>query len=59
MTPRAPKTNSPLRRRESRALERRDELIKKYMDEGLTEAEAQTRAQAEMRDNPKLDWRRG
>jgi hypothetical protein len=59
MTARAPKTNSPLRRRERRALERQDELTKKYMDDGLTEAEAQARAQAEMRDNPKRDWRRG
>jgi membrane carboxypeptidase/penicillin-binding protein len=59
MTPRAPHTNHPLRRREKRALERRDELIKKYIDEGLTELEAQERAQVEMRDNPKGDWRRG
>jgi hypothetical protein len=44
--------------RNRRALERQDELTKKYMDEGLTEAEAQARAQAEMRDNPKRDWRR-
>ena len=59
MTPRAPNTNHPLHRREKRALERLDELIKKYMDEGLTEVDARTRAILEMRDNPKGDWRRG
>jgi hypothetical protein len=59
MTPRAPKTNHPPRRRERRALEQLDELTKKYVDEGLNEAEAAARAQAEIRDNPKRDWRRG
>ena len=59
MTPRAPQTNHPPRRRAKRALERRDELIKKYVDEGLTEAEAEARAQVELLDNPKRDWRSG
>ena len=59
MTPRAPQTNHPSRHREKRALERRDELVKKYMDEGLTAADAEARAQAEMLDNPKRYWRRG
>ena len=59
MTPRAPHTNHSLRRRENRALERRDELINKYTREGLTQDHAQERAQKEMHDNPKRDWRRG
>lgn len=59
MGPRIPDTNHPLQRREQQALKRRDELVKKYEAEGLTHDAALDRAQKEMRDNAKGDWRRG
>ncbi len=59
MTVRSSGTNSPLRRRTEEALKRRADLIARYVAEGMTEAEAAERAQNEMRDNAKGDWRRG
>lgn len=59
MTVRSPGTNAPLHRRTQKALERKEKLIAQYVAEGMTEAEATERAQAEMRDNDKGDWRRG
>lgn len=59
MTVRSSGTTSPLRRRTQNALKRRSELIKRYMGEGMSEEEATERAQNEMRDNEKGDWRRG
>jgi hypothetical protein len=34
-------------------------LAKKYQDQGLPLEEARQRARAEMRDNPRGDWRGG
>jgi hypothetical protein len=59
MGPRAEGTNHPLRGRDAKALRRRNELAKKYMAEGMSEEDALARAQEEMRDNAKGDWRRG
>ena len=59
MTPRAPGTNHPPRKREAEALKRRTALVKKYIGEGLTIEKAEARAQKEMRDNPTVDWRKG
>ena len=59
MTVRASGTNSPLRRRTSKALARRAELVAKYVAEGMDEEAATERAQREMRENDKGDWRRG
>jgi hypothetical protein len=59
MGPRAPGTNHPLHRREKKALERLEATVAKYVAEGMDEAKARERAQAEMRKNPKADWRRG
>lgn len=59
MTPRAPGTNSPPDRRTKRALERREQLVKKYINEGLSKEAATARAQEEMRNNPNADWRDG
>jgi hypothetical protein len=39
------------------ALERRDKLIEKYMQQGMSPEDARTRAVSEMRDNPRMDWR--
>lgn len=47
------------RRRTKKALVRKDVLIKKYVADGLNEEEAEVRAHAEMRDNPRGDWREG
>jgi hypothetical protein len=58
MTPRAPGTNSPLDRRTKRALERREQLVKKYINEGLSKEAATTRAQEEMRNYPNADLAR-
>ena len=59
MTVKAPGSNSPLHRREERALKRLEVLTAKYVDEGMPEPEAKERALAEMRDNPRGDWRAG
>jgi hypothetical protein len=59
MGPRIPGTNHPLHRREKKALALRDELVKKYQAQGLSHKDALDRAQKEMRDNNKGDWRRG
>ncbi len=45
--------------RESKALQRKQALIDKYVAEGMSAEAAAKRAQAEMRDNDKGDWRRG
>ena len=57
MTPRVPKTNSPLRRHERKALEQQEALTKKYMAEGMSKEKALERALAEMRDNARKYWR--
>lgn len=59
MSVRAPGSNAPLRRRTKKGLERLKKLTSKYVAEGMPEAEAKTRAQAELRDNPRRDWRAG
>jgi hypothetical protein len=59
MGPPAPGSNSKPNRRATKALERRAVLTRKYVAEGMDEAAAQARAQKEMRDNGKGDWRRG
>lgn len=59
MTARTPKSNSPLHRRERKALKRLEELTAKYVAEGMTEGDAKRRAQGEMRDNQRGDWRAG
>ena len=41
------------------ALKRRDTLVEKYVAEGIERKEATDRANKEMRDNNKGDWRRG
>lgn len=47
------------RERTRKALLRKRALVETYIAQGMTQAEAETRAQSEMRDNPKGDWRRG
>ena len=47
------------RRRTKRALQRKQVLVEKYVVEGMSRADAEARAQTEMRDNEKGDWRRG
>ncbi len=59
MTARAPGSNAPLHNREKKALKRREELTAKYVAGGMTEEDAKQRAQNEMRDNPRRDWRTG
>ena len=59
MTVKAPGSNSPLQRREEKALKRLEALTAKYVTEGMPEPEAKERALAEMRDNPHRDWREG
>jgi hypothetical protein len=39
------------------ALERLDKLTAKYVAEGMSAPEAKAKAQAEMRDNNRRDWR--
>jgi hypothetical protein len=38
-------------------LERRDKLAEEYMAQGMSPEDARSRAIAEMRDNPRRDWR--
>jgi hypothetical protein len=59
MTIRSTGTNAPLHRREANALRRKKALIEQYVAEGMDYPAAVERAQAEMRDNAKGDWRRG
>ena len=59
MTVRSTGTSAPPRRRTTKALERKAALIEQYVAEGLSHDEATERAQNEMRDNAKGDWRRG
>jgi len=59
MTVRAPGSNAPLRRREQKAVKRLAELTAKYVAEGMSEADAKKRAQEEVRENPRKDWRAG
>lgn len=42
-----------------KAMERKNALIAKYVDEGMEPEAAAEMAQQEMRDNGKGDWRRG
>jgi uncharacterized protein YoaH (UPF0181 family) len=48
-----------LRRREQKAVKRLAELTAKYVAEGMSEADAKKRAQEEVRENPRKDWRAG
>ena len=57
MTTHAPGSNAPLHNRERKALKRREELTAQYVAEGMTEENAKLRAQNEMRDNARGDWR--
>jgi hypothetical protein len=41
------------------ALERLEKLTEKYIAEGLSPTDARARAMAEMRANPRRDWRAG
>ena len=59
MTTRAPGSNAPLRNREKKGLKRLEELTAKYAGEGMTEEDAKQRAQKDMRNNPRGDWRAG
>jgi hypothetical protein len=59
MGPPAPGSNNKPNRRATKALERRAILTQKYVDAGMDEVAAQAKAQKEMRDNGKGDWRRG
>lgn len=59
MTTRAPGSNAPLHSRDKKALKRLEELTANYVAEGMTEEDAKQRAQKEMRDNPRGDWRAG
>jgi hypothetical protein len=59
MTVPASKSNSPLRRRTEKALKRLEVLAKKYETEGMTKRAARAKAQKEMRDNTRGDWRDG
>ncbi len=59
MTTRAPGSNAPPRNREKKALTRLEELTANYVAKGMTEEDARQRAQKEMRDNTRGDWRAG
>ena len=60
MTAKASGSNSPLHKREHKALVRRDALVKKLVGEdGLSKEEAIARAQETMSDNSRHDWRAG
>lgn len=48
-----------LSRRTQKALERKKKLIERYINEGLSPEEASKKADVEMRDNPRGDWRAG
>jgi hypothetical protein len=41
------------------AQERLEALTQQYMQDGMDAASARQRARDDMRDNPKMDWRRG
>jgi hypothetical protein len=45
--------------REVQAMHRLQVLTERYIAEGLTPADAQTRAREELRANPRKDWRGG
>jgi hypothetical protein len=53
MTPRAEKSNAPLRRDEKKAIKRRDELAAKHVAKGMSKDDAHARAEAESSSNPK------
>ena len=59
MTARAEGSNAPIRRRTEKAGKRLKMLMAKYEAEGMISEEAKERAVAEMRDNPRQDWRAG
>jgi hypothetical protein len=59
MSVRATGSNAPLHRREKKGLARRDMLVEKYINEGLSHEDATERANKEMRDNQSSDWRKG
>ena len=59
MTVRTDKSNAPLRNRTKKALKRLDQLAEKYEAEGMSKADARKRAQEEMRENQRGDWRAG
>lgn len=57
MTAPAPRSNAPLRSGVKKALKHLEVLTEKYVAEGMSEEDARQRAQKEMRDNPRKDWR--
>ena len=59
MTARAPGSNAHLRDRDEKALKRLKKLTAQYVADGMPEKKARQRAQIEMRDNSRKDWRGG
>jgi len=45
--------------RDASAMQRLEMLIEKYVTEGMSPAQARLKAKAEMRANPRMDWRVG
>jgi hypothetical protein len=43
--------------RDASAMQRLEKLTEKYVAEGMSLAEARQKAKAEMRANPRMDWR--
>jgi hypothetical protein len=43
--------------RDASAMQRLEKLTEKYVAEGMSLAEARNKARAEMRANPRMDWR--
>jgi hypothetical protein len=56
--PRKMKAGKPTGR-EAQAMQRLQSLTERYIAEGLTPADARTRAREELRANPRRDWRGG
>jgi hypothetical protein len=54
-----PGSNHPPNKRTMKAIKRRDDLVARYVAEGMSKEAATERAQKEMRNNEKGDWRRG
>ena len=59
MTVSAPGSNAHLRNRDEKALKRLEKLTEQYVADGMPEKKARQRAQVEMRDNSRKDWRGG
>jgi uncharacterized protein YoaH (UPF0181 family) len=59
MAPRAPGTNHPPHKREKKGLAERDKRVAQRVAEGMSKEDALEAVMKELRDNPKMDWRRG